>query len=68
MGELFNLSMARRRPRGVAWIDVSAACDNPARGNFGVGGDRRAMVCPDEEETGDDRFSLEGLDICNKEK
>lgn len=52
---------ARRRPRGVVWI---AGCRNDST-SLGVGGDGRATVRPDEEETGDDWVSE---DICSSEK
>lgn len=54
----------RRRPRGVAW---TASCRDDTA-SLGVGGDGRATVLPEEEDTGDNRGSFPGEDICSNEK
>jgi len=66
----------RRRPLGVEWRDpvstVEVERENPVAravsGNFGVGGEGRAIVWPGDDDMGDDCFWVEGLVICSNEK
>ena len=67
----------RRRPRGVTctlspWVKLHAsggALTTPVdRTSLGVGGDERAIVWPEDDETGEDRASLADLETCNSEK
>jgi len=73
---LLEWSVSRRRPRGVLFAAVSGvmvgvvlSCERTDwKGTFGVGGEGRAIVWPEEEETGDDRKSLVGEDTFSIEK
>lgn len=67
----------RRRPRGVTctlspWVKLDAsagALTTPVDStSLGVGGDARAIVWPEDDETGEDRGSLADLETCNSEK